>query len=100
MSVEPVTNANSSECQADLTYAMTVNLIKIQDTGEGTKSVADDLGAVLDKIEAWRQGSVASFCTMYRDSEGYWNGVKWDGEHAKCFAIRETCEAAGRRSSR
>jgi len=28
--------------------------IKIEDTGKGTKPVADDLEAVLRKIEAWR----------------------------------------------
>lgn len=33
---------------------------------------------------------------MYRDSDGYWDRVRWDGQHATFFAIRETSEAAAR----
>lgn len=75
---------------------MTVNSVKIQDTGKDAKSVAEDLEAVLRKIEAWHQGSIAGFKIMYRDSEGYWDGVKWNGGHATFFALRETSEAASR----
>ena len=45
----------------------------LQDTRKSTKSVADDLEAVLRKIEAWHQGSVGSvahFRIMNRDSDG------------------------------
>jgi hypothetical protein len=42
---------NPLPCQADFTYAMTPKTIEIQDTGKGKKSVADDLEAVLLKIE-------------------------------------------------
>ena len=49
---------------------------------------------VLRKIEAWHQGSIAGYRIMYRDSEGVWDGVEWDGEHATFFTIRETDEAA------
>jgi hypothetical protein len=38
-------------CQVDFTYSMTVKAIKIEDTGKGVKSVAEDLEAVLRKIE-------------------------------------------------
>jgi hypothetical protein len=38
---------------ADFTYTMSVKTIKIQDTGKSTKSVAEDLRAVLRKIEEW-----------------------------------------------
>jgi hypothetical protein len=31
---------------------------------------------------------------MYRDADGVWDGVEWDSENARCFAIRETDEAA------
>jgi len=44
---------------ADFTYAITVKVIKIQDTGKGTKSVAEDFGAVLRKIQEWHQGSIS-----------------------------------------
>jgi len=49
---------------------------------------------VLRKIEAWHQGSIADYQIMYRDAEGYWDGVEWDGENARFFAIRETDEVA------
>jgi hypothetical protein len=52
MPSDPAHQLNLSACQADFTYAITVNTIEIQDTGKGTKSVADDLEAVLRKIEA------------------------------------------------
>jgi hypothetical protein len=40
---------NSAETAADFTYSMTVNVIRIHDTGKGAKSVDDDLEAVLRK---------------------------------------------------
>ena len=49
---------------------------------------------MLRKIEAWHQSSIADYQIMYRDAEGYWDGVEWDGQHARFFAIRETDEAA------
>ena len=42
---------NPLACKADFTYSMTPATVKIQDTGKGKKSVADDLEAVLLKIE-------------------------------------------------
>jgi len=36
-----------SACKADFTYTMVLDIVKIQDTGKGEKSVADDLEAVL-----------------------------------------------------
>jgi len=56
---DPASFANPVATQADFTYSMTLNVIKIQDTGKGAKSVAEDLEAVLRKIEYWHQGSVA-----------------------------------------
>jgi hypothetical protein len=73
---------------------MTPKVIKIQDTGKDTKSVAEDLEAVLRKIEAWHQGSIAGYRFMYRNSAGCWDGVKWDGSHATVFPIREMNETA------
>jgi hypothetical protein len=51
---DPAHILNRLECQADFTDEITVKTIKIRDTGTGTKAVADDLEAVLRKIEGWR----------------------------------------------
>lgn len=77
MSVDPTGQLNRLECKAEFTYTMVLNLVKIRDTGKGAKSVPDDLEGVLRKIEAWHQGSIAGYRVMYRDSAGYWDGVKW-----------------------
>ena len=82
---------NPLACQADFTYAITPKTVEIQATGKGKKSVADDLEAVLLKIEYWHQGSIAAFKIMY-DEHGVWDGVRWDGRIASFFAIRETDE--------
>ena len=42
---------NPSPSQADFTYSITPSTVEIQDMGKGKKSVADDLEAVLRKIE-------------------------------------------------
>jgi hypothetical protein len=64
---------NRLECQADFTYTMNLNVVKIQDTGRGLKAVAEDLEAVLRKIEDWHQGSIAVFVISYRDAQGTWH---------------------------
>jgi hypothetical protein len=71
-----------SACQADFTYEITVKTIKILDNGKGAKSVAEDLEAVLRKIEGWHQGSIAGFSISYRDTQGAWHQVSWDGKEA------------------
>jgi hypothetical protein len=53
---DPASFANPVATQADFTYSMTLNVIKIQDTGKGAKSVAEDLEADLRKIKYWHQG--------------------------------------------
>ena len=63
-----VNQFNPSPCQADFTYAITPNTIEIQDTGKGKKSVAEDLEAVLRKIEYWHQCSIARYRITYRTS--------------------------------
>jgi hypothetical protein len=52
--------------------------IKIQDTGKGAKSVAEDLEAVLRKIESWHQGSIAAARSATGTPKGVssvWNGA-------------------------
>ena len=78
---------------ADFTYSITPTTIAIVDTGKGSRSVTNDIAAVLRKIEYWHQGSIAAFRIMYRDEDGVrWDGVRWDGQHAVFFALRETDE--------
>jgi hypothetical protein len=79
---DPAHQLNRSECQADFTYTITVKTIKIQDTGKGLKSVADDLQAVLRKIEEWHRASIASFFISYRDTAGAWHQLSSDGKQA------------------
>ena len=79
---DPARQLNRSKWQADFTYTMGVKTIKIQDTGKGLKSVADDLEAVLRKIEAWHQGSIAGFVISCRDTDGVWHKISWDGKEA------------------
>ena len=79
---DPAHILNRLECQADFTYEITVKTIKIHDTGEGKKSVADDLEAVLRKIEGWHQGSISGFHISYLDTTGSWHQVSWDGKEA------------------
>jgi hypothetical protein len=79
---DPAHQLNRLECQADFTYEITVKTITIQDTGKGKKSVADDLEAVLRKIEVWHQGSISGFVIRYRATNGAWHQLSWDGKEA------------------
>jgi hypothetical protein len=56
------------------------------------RSVTNDVENVLRKIEHYHQGSIAACKIMYRDSEGMWDGIQWDGKRASFFALRETVE--------
>jgi hypothetical protein len=77
--------------QADFTYRITPNTISIIDTGAGRRSVTNDIEAVLRKIEFWHQGSITGFKIMYRDENGVWDGVRWDGQH-RAKVERRICE--------
>jgi hypothetical protein len=71
---------------------MVLDVVRIQDTGKGAKSVADDLEAVLRKIENWHQGSIAGYRIMYLSPAGIWTGVEWDGPQVGFFALGESDE--------
>jgi hypothetical protein len=86
--------SNPVATRADFTYSIRLNRIKIVDLNTGKASVTNDIKSVLRKIEAWHQGSIAGYQIMYRDADGYWDGVEWNGQHARFFAIREQDEAA------
>jgi hypothetical protein len=62
---------------------MTPKTVTIQDTGKGKKSVAEDLEAVLRKIEYWHQGSIARYRISYRSGQGTEHLVEWDGQTAR-----------------
>ena len=74
---------NPLACQADFTYSITPNTIKIQDTGKGKKSVAKDLGAVPRKIEYWHQDSIARYRISYVSTQGTEYLADWDGKMAR-----------------
>jgi hypothetical protein len=69
---------------------------KIQDTGKGTKSVAENLEAVLRKIEGWHQGSIAGYRMSVRDVQGLEHRIEWNGREARVcliFATAVHCKA-------
>src|SRR6516225_5456098 len=84
--------ATEAATRADFTYKITPNTISITDTTLGKLSVTKDIDAVLRKIEYWHQGSIAAFKIMYRDEDGVWNGVSWNGQRASIFTQCETDE--------
>ena len=74
---------NPLACQADFTYWITPKTLEIQDTGKVKKSVADDLEAVLRKIEYWHQGSIVRYRISYGSTQGTEHLVEWDGQTAR-----------------
>jgi len=74
---------NPLACEADFTYSMTPRTITIQDSGRAKKSVAEDLEAVLRKIEYWHQGSIAHYRIIYQSTQGTEHLVEWDGQTAR-----------------
>ena len=84
--------AMEAATRADFTYKITPNTISITDTTLGKLSVTKDIDALLRKIEYWHQGSIAAFKIMYRDENGVWNGVRWNGQRAALLALSETDE--------
>jgi hypothetical protein len=81
---------NPLACQADFTYSMTPRTVKIQDTGKGKKSVAEDLEAVLLKIEYWHQGSIARFRISYVSPQGTEHPSNGTGRWCECAYLNET----------
>src|SRR5215510_9690253 len=83
--------------KADFTYKITPTLISISDTGLDKCSVAEDIEAVLRKIEYWHQGSISAFKIMCRHGKGFWHGVRWDDKTASLLALQETDERQARK---
>ena len=59
MPEDSTTTKNPAATRADFTYSITPRTLVIRDTGQGKKTVFEDLPAVLRRIEHWHQGSVA-----------------------------------------
>jgi len=70
--------SDSIRPQGDFTYNIMPTVISITDTGLGTRSVTEDIEAVLRKVEHWHQGSITKFKIMCQDGKGFWHGVRWD----------------------
>jgi hypothetical protein len=51
-----VSTTNPAASRADFTYGITPTTLVITDTGQGAKSVVEDLPAVLRRIEHWHLG--------------------------------------------
>jgi hypothetical protein len=83
---DPAHQYNPSACQAEFTYTITPVAVQIQDTGKGKKSVAEDLEAVLRKIEYWHQGSIARYRISYRSTRGTEHSIEWNGKMARVSA--------------
>lgn len=86
--------------EADFSYTISQDVIKIVDLKLGANSVTNDAENVLQKIEQWQPGSVAHCRIMYRDSLGIWDGLEWDGEEVTFIPIRERDEQAAERKLR
>ena len=83
-------DGSHADCQADFTYSISPDVIAITDLDLGKKSVTNDIENVLRKIEYWHQGPIKGYRIMYRDSEGIWDGVHWDGNQATFLYLGET----------
>ena len=80
MSNEITFNAKLSEAprtRAHFTYKMTPTVISITDTGLGSRSVTEDIEAVLRKVEHWHQGSIVKFKIMCRNGKD--SDIAFDG---------------------
>ena len=96
MNYTPNKEPTLSETEADFTYSIRGNVISIVDLDQGNRSVTNDVESVLRKIEHFHQAPIVGFRIMYRDSEGIWDGIAWDGQHARFFPLRETEEGRAR----
>ena len=83
MPPDPVHQVNPSAYRADFTYAITPVAVDILDTGKGKKSVAEDLEAVLRKIEYWHQGSIVRYQISYGALKGSSISSNGTGNHAR-----------------
>jgi hypothetical protein len=78
--------------EADFSYTVSEDVLKMVDLALGGNSVTNDAERVLRKIEQWQPGLTTHCRIMYRDSLGMWDGLEWDGLEARFFPIHERDE--------
>jgi hypothetical protein len=86
--------------EAEFSYTVDQDVIKVVDLNLGSNSITNDAERVLRKIEQWQPGLIARCRIIYRDSRGIWDGMEWDGQEVRFFPIRETDERAAERKLR
>jgi hypothetical protein len=86
--------------EANFSYTVSEDILKIVDLNLGGNSVTNDAERVLRKIELWQPGLIVRSRIMYRDSRGIWDGMAWDGLEVRFFPIRERDERAAERKLR
>ena len=85
-----------AKSEADFIYSISGNLISIIDLDLGNRSVTNDIENVLRKIEHYHQAPIGGFHFIYRDSQGTWDGIHWNGQQASFFPLQESDEARAR----
>jgi hypothetical protein len=78
---------SDSTAAADFKYSMSGKIISI--TYLGTRSIHQEIGRILRRIEYWHQGSVKTFRILYQDADGLGGEVTWDGENAEVIGSHE-----------
>jgi hypothetical protein len=79
---------SDSTAAADFKYSMSGKLISIKYLKLGTRSINEEIGQILRRIEHWHQGSIKSYRILYQDAAGLGGEVTWDGENAEVIAPR------------
>ena len=65
---------SDSTAAADFKYSMSGKIISI--TYLGTRSIHQEIGRILRRIEHWHQGAVTSYRILYQDAAGLGGEVK------------------------
>ena len=81
-----------SRHEAEFSYSIEGEVLKIVDLDLGNRSVTNDAENVLAKIQASESRSFAGSKIMYHDSMGFWDRLAWDGQDVRFIPLRETSE--------
>ena len=76
--------------KSDFTYTIANDVLRIIDLNYGRMSVTNDIENVLEHIKGI-EGFMPSY-TIYRDSEGSWDAVTYDGSRASFYLLAGTSE--------
>jgi hypothetical protein len=75
--------------RADYTYTVEGGVIAIIDLDQGSKSLTNDIENVLDDIQA-ELGDLSGYAVIYRDSMGWWDGVRLERGLVEFYSLNET----------